>query len=140
MKTFAEVLGKHAVTVPAPLLSQAEVPVIAGLPQRQGDLLVVPRAPLSAAERAVATLVPADGVQVVRGEATGNTHWLDAYNGPIWWFVKPNGVALGVVDVPEGSIAMLTHTDEHGANGVGPGTYVLHGKREHADVTRRVAD
>jgi hypothetical protein len=45
-----------------------------------------------------------------------------------------------VLDVPEGAVAYLIHTDEHGANGIGPGTYRLTGKREQADEIRRVAD
>jgi hypothetical protein len=45
-----------------------------------------------------------------------------------------------VLDVAKGATAYLIHTDEHGANGIGPGTYRLTGKREQADEIRRVAD
>ena len=50
----------------------------------------------------------------------------------IWiWMTSPLG---------DGSVAHLIHTDEHGCNAVGPGVYVLHGKREQAEEIRRVAD
>jgi hypothetical protein len=42
--------------------------------------------------------------------------------------------------VPEGETADLIHTDEHGCNTMGPGLYVIRGKRERADEIRRVAD
>lgn len=37
-------------------------------------------------------------------------------------------------------MGLRPHTDEHGANAMGPGTYVVRGKREEADAIRRVAD
>jgi hypothetical protein len=32
--------------------------------------------------------------------------------------------------VPQGQSAQLIHTDEHGANGIGPGVYWINRKRE----------
>lgn len=138
MQTLTEILDRHDITVPDELLADLVVPVLTG-PQRQGDVLIVPRAPLTAAERSQCQPVPSEGVAVVFGEATGNTHMLDA-DGPVLFGRRNSGVQLGVVEVPEGSTAYLIHTDEHGANGIGAGTYSLHGKREQAEEIRRVAD
>jgi hypothetical protein len=140
--TYAEVLGRHNTAVPAHLEAQAAVPVHVG-PQRQGDVLIIPRARLGSAERAVMAPVPAAGIAVVRGESAtgGNSHILQALDGPCSWSAGGAGLLfLGVLDVPVGSTAYLSHTEEHGALAVGPGTYVLHGKREQAAEIRRVAD
>lgn len=134
MKTYGELLAKHSVEIPAHLVAQAEVPVLTG-PQRQGDLMVVPTASWGHLKF---TAVGA-GVQVVHGEATGNTHWLHGDQAVSWAQVAV-GQVVGVVDVPEGSVAHLVHTDEHGANGIGPGRYEIRRKREQADEIRNVAD
>jgi hypothetical protein len=98
--------------------------------------------PLSGTGGADGDLVPDTGVQVVRGEATGNTHWLHrGFESPgVRWAAVADPLVLGRLHVPGGQSALLVHTDEHGANGIGPGTYALHGKREQAGVVRRVAD
>ncbi len=134
--TYGAALAAHNIDIPAHLVAQAEVPVLTGL-QLQGDLAVIPTRP--SAKPGVP--VPAGGVQVVAGEATGNTHWLDAATGPVFWAPATSGRQdLGVVTVPEGSVAVLTHTDEHGANAVGPGCYLVRRQREMADEVRLVAD
>lgn len=138
MRTMTEVLALADVTVPDDLLADVEVPVLCG-PQRQGDVLIVPRGPLTDAERSHAVSVPAAGVAVVVGEATGNTHLLHG-DGPVLWARRDGGLLLGVVEVADGATGFLIHTDEHGANAFGAGTYELHGKREMADEIRRVAD
>lgn len=157
MHTHAQVLDRLDISPPDAALADIEVPVIV-VPQRQGDIAIVPfefidpdcgerivvRGPLSSAERAGLTPVPVEGVAVVHGEATGNTHILMADHGcEVLWARSDSfggGVSLGVVEVPEGATAFLVHTDEHGVNAMGPGAYVLHGKREQADEIRRVAD
>lgn len=136
--TYASVLDLHGIAVPDETIAELEVPVLAG-PQRQGDILITPRAPLTAAERKQMSVVPAAGVAVVRGEATGNTHLLHA-EGDVRFARRDSGVLLGVLEVGTGAVAYLLHTDEHGCNAVAPGTYALHGKREQADEIRRVAD
>lgn len=140
--TFADTLGKHHINLPDPNLADLEVPVLTG-PQCQGDVGIWPRPPVGAAELAQFVKVPPAGVPVVRGEATSNTHILDAYHGDVYWqahTARAGEVLLGVVHVPAGSVAYLTHTDEHGSNGIGPGTYRITGKREQADEIRRVED
>lgn len=138
MRTLTEILDRHDIQVPDDLLADLVVPVLTGV-QRQGDVLIVPRGPLSAAERKDCAVVPREGVAVVVGEATGNTHMLDA-DGLVLFGRRTGGVMLGVVEVADEATAFLIHTDEHGANAIGPGTYVLHGKREQTDEIRRVAD
>jgi hypothetical protein len=142
--TYHDVLSEHGTDVPPHLEAQATVPVSSS-PQRQGDVLVIPRPPLGAAERSSHAPVPPEGVAVVRGESAtgGNSHILQALDGPCTWAssdLADGSVVLGVLDVPVGSTAYLSHTEEHGALGVGAGTYVLHGKREQAAEIRRVAD
>lgn len=138
MHTIGSVLALYDVTIPDETLAEVEVPVLTG-PQRQGDVLVVPRKRLTDAERSVANTVPPSGLAVVRGEATGNTHLLHG-DGPVLWASKVSGLLLGLLEVGEGAVAYLIHTDEHGANAMGPGTYELRGKREQASEIRRVAD
>jgi len=80
---------------------------------------------------------------LIRGEATGNTHWLHSgFDSPgVRWAPqseddgKPGSadqaaLVIGYLDVPAGQSALLIHTDEHGANGIGPGRYVVHRKRQ----------
>lgn len=75
--TFRDVLGRHNITVPDQTIAEITVPVLSG-PQRQGDIAIFPREPLTPAERSMAVQVPPEGIAVVRGEATGNTHMLSA--------------------------------------------------------------
>ncbi len=138
MATIAEVLGWHDITVPDDVIADIEVPVLSG-PQRQGDVLIVPA---KHRHGAAAVKVTSAGVPVVRGEATGNAHLLHSDGDVTWEPVgeRAEGVLLGWLTVAEGSSAWLIHTDEHGANGIAPGAYALHGKREQAEEIRRVAD
>ena len=144
MPTYASALALVGADVPAHLVADAEVPVLTGA-QAQGDLLVLPTA--SAGTPAWGP-VPDGGVQLVRGEATGNTHWLHrglaadgSHSEGVRWAPAPAAPAtddggpplvLGLLHVPEGCTALLIHTDEHGANGIGPGRYAIHRKREAA--------
>jgi hypothetical protein len=140
--TFAEALGKIGATIPDHLVADAEVPVLTSV-QAQGDLIIVPADMASIdVSRYKLEPVPVKGIQVVTGEATGNTHWLhQGFDSPDVTWCRLNGeLQLAIVSVPEGQSAELIHTDEHGANAMGPGTYVIHGKREQADEIRRVAD
>jgi hypothetical protein len=144
MSTFANILDRAGITTPDQALADIDVPVLTG-PQRQGDVLIVPRAPIGAAELANMTRVPAAGLPVVRGEATGNTHLLmPEHDTTIWWApatpTRDADVTLGVLHVPDNATAWLIHTDEHGVNGIGIGTYTLRGKREQAEEIRRVQD
>ncbi len=50
--------------------------------------------------------------------------------------VFPTEAPQAYVQVPQGQAALLIHTEENGANGVGPGTYAINRKRE-ADAEYR---
>lgn len=138
MSTYGTLLSAHGIAIPEHLEAEAQVPVLTG-PQAQGDLLVVPveRTQLGAGQP-----VPQGGYQVVRGEAAAHTHWLDGL-GPVSY--APNngrldGLVLGELTVPGGSVAYLTHEDEHGSNGIGPGRYEIRRKRQQADEIAYVDD
>ncbi len=135
--TFADALTKVGVTVPDHLIADAEVPVLTGV-QAQGDLLIVPLTHTDAK----LLPVPDKGVQIVFGEATGNSHYLHrGFDSTGVEYARVNdGQCIAVVNVPEGESAQLIHTDEHGSNGIGPGLYGIHEKREMADEIRRVTD
>lgn len=135
--TYSEALALHDVTLPEHLIAEAEVPILTK-PQRQGDLLIVP----AGRDYEHGKVISAAGVQVVHGEATGNTHWLNrGFDSPgVTWLRIDRGQVVGVVAVPAGQTAMLVHTDEHGANGIGAGVYEIRRKRELADELRHVAD
>lgn len=135
--TYAEALERQGVTIPPHLIADAEVPVLTGV-QGQGDLLIVP----SLTRVPDLQLVPDEGIQVVFGEATGNSHYLQrGFDSPGVMFARVNtGQCLIVVSVPVGQTAELIHTDEHGVNAMGPGLYAIHEKREQADEIRRVTD
>ena len=141
--TYKEALDRHDVSIPDHLEAQAAIPVLSG-PQAQGDVLVTPMRPGKTAGETVD--VPRSGIQVVRGEATANTHWLDNANPdgpPCRWTAKtasPTDPTLGVLVVPEGQTALLTHTDEHGSNGIAPGCYRIGRQVEFADELRLVQD
>lgn len=134
MHTYATLHTAHAVQIPDHLRGQVEVPVLAGM-QRQGDLLVIPTTPPTDS----GTLVPAEGVPVIRGEAGGNTHLL-AGDGPLTWLPAPTvGQTLGTVTIPDGVTGYLMHP-EHGYQGIAPGSYTIRRQREQADEIRYVAD
>lgn len=136
--TYADALAKVGVSVPEHLIADAEVPVLTG-PQAQGDLLIIPTTIPAGVNL---ESVPAQGVQVVFGEATGNSHFLhQGFDSPGVTFARTNqDLQLVVVHVPEGQSAQLIHTDEHGANGIGPGDYAIHQKREMREEITRVID
>lgn len=143
MTTFADLLTPLGVDIPEGLIADAEVPALTG-PQRQGDVGIFPRARLGTAERTKAHPIPAAGIAVVRGESTtgSNSHILQA-DGDCTFIAaeaRTGSVLLGILHVPAGATAFLTHTDEHGCNAMGPGTYRITGKRERAGEIRRVAD
>lgn len=135
--TYADALAKVGVSVPDHLVADAEVPILTGA-QAQGDLLVIP----IESTNAKLTTIPDTGVQVVFGEATGNSHWLHrGFDSPDVKFARvSSGQCIAVLHVPDGQNAQLIHTDEHGSAGIGPGLYGIHEKREQADVIRRVTD
>lgn len=138
MHTLGEILDRTDTSQIGVLDAQIAVPALAG-PQAQGDLLILPRSTSTPAT----TPIPAAGVEVVRSEAGGNTHSLHSLDGPAsYWNPDLGGseLDLGVLTVPAGAAAYLVHTEEHGANAIAPGTYVIRRQREFAGAVRYVAD
>lgn len=134
--TAAALEERTGVQIHDHLERQVAIPVHTGVPQRQGDVLFVPRPDVPAAT----TVLTAAGFPVVRGENGGNTHALHAYSGTAFYTPSTSGgLRLGVLTVPEGSTAVLSHP-EHGFMAFGPGTYVATRQREQADEIRVVAD
>jgi hypothetical protein len=133
--TYATALALSGVTVPDHLTADAAVPILTG-PQAQGDLMLLP---VPAPTVVQWSAVPTAGIQLIRGEATGNTHWLHTgfESGGVRWAPAADGQRIGYLLVPDGQSALLIHTDEHGANGVGPGSYAIHRKRAQRVTVER---
>jgi hypothetical protein len=137
MNTFSDVLARHNVDIPEHLIADAEVPVISDRIQAQGDLLIIP---MRTGKIAGLVPVPTEGVAVVVGENGGNTHWLSA-DGPVTYKLDTSSSAeVASVEVGEGATAFVIHTDEHGANAMGPGQYTIRRQQEQADAIRLVRD
>lgn len=132
-----------AETVLEQLRTEVEVPVHTGVPQAQGDLLLIPA---DGRVDPATTVISSEGVALVRGNG-GHTHLL---LGRVAW--SPLGqTTLGVVTVPDGEIGYLAHGDgtptsalsgdaDHALAAFGPGTYVIRQQREYVDQWRQVAD
>ena len=134
MANLRTVLDRAGVGALGVLDSEIDVPVLTGA-QRQGDVIMVPTRP----GKSAATLVPSEGIPVVRGEAGGNTHLLVADGAVLWNPASTGGTTLGLVVIPDGAAAYMLHP-EHGAMGMGPGSYIVRRQREQADEIRIVAD
>lgn len=136
--TYGSALGMIGVTVPQHLEDSATVPVLTGV-QAQGDLLIVP---IDSAPEGEFVPVPQKGVQVVFGEATGNSHYLHGDGKGVSFFrpAEKIGQSILFVKVAAGCEAFLIHTDEHGANGIGEGVYSINEKREMREEIVRVQD
>lgn len=133
MQTNSQILTAHGYSDLAVEYPELEIPVLTG-PQRQGDVLVVPCQPMEGGEPL------GKGVEVVRSEAGSNTHCL---HGDGVWLPAENaatGLVQGYLTVPDSGEAYLIHSEEHGAMGIGPGTYEIRRQREFAGEWRRVAD
>lgn len=140
MAKLSSILDRAGIDTLGVLDAQVDVPVLT-TGQRQGDVLVLPRPNKAAAT----TPIPRAGAMVVRAEtSTRNTHSLHSWDGPVSYFdvrdPGPTGLVLGVLTVPDGATAYLVHTEEHGANAFGPGTYEIRRQREFAGEWRQVAD
>jgi hypothetical protein len=133
--TLASAIDRFAVEVDEHLDRSVEIPVLTG-PQRQGDIIILPRnVPVAK------TAVPPAGVAVVRGENGGNTHLLLA-DGKVFYDPRQasaDDLWLGTLTVADDATAYLAHP-EHGYMGHGPGTYEILRQREQADQLRLVAD
>ena len=133
--TINSMTAQTGVTVLDHIDPSADVPVVS-VAAAQGDvsILRVTTAPAK-------TPMPAR-VDVVRGEAGGNTHSLHP-SGECFWDAHAassvTDLTLGTLTVPEGSTAVLAHP-EHGFLEIAPGTYLVGRQREYAGEWAYVAD
>ena len=135
--TNATVLTAHGHRLDAIEYPELEIPVIAGEPQRQGDVLVLNVTTAHKGEPL------GKGVTVVRAETnSANTHTLvgDGLWEPNARATRDDELVQGWLTVPAGGEAFLIHTEEHSALGIGAGTYEIRRQREYAGQWRRVAD
>jgi hypothetical protein len=128
LEVLAERFGYEDLEVAFP---EIDIPVLTGA-QRQGDILVVPRRP--PAQWPKTRVQSLNGVVVTDSEISDNTHALYgdglvlltegmSRQQAVWWRQVDN--ILAWLNVPEGGEAYLMHSEEHGALGIGPGTYQI---------------
>ena len=125
--TIDSMTTRTGVTVLDHIDPSADVPVVS-VAAAQGDVSI-----LRVTTRPATTPMPAR-VDVVRGEAGGNTHSLHPSGDCFWDAATARSVAdltLGTLTVPEGSTAVLAHP-EHGFLELAPGTYRIGRQREYA--------
>ena len=136
MATQTQLRERFSLDIPAHMVEDAEVPVLAGR-QRQGDLYLVPMKSGGTA----GSQVPAAGVALIRGEALGNTHLLLPSPGVTYRPVvdQSAGEIVGMIDVADGAIAYFHHI-EHGYVAMCPGSYLVRRQREQRDLIRLVVD
>ena len=133
--TIDAMTARTGVTVLDHIDPSADVPVVTTA-AAQGDVSI-----LRVTTAAASTPMPAR-VDVVRGEAGGNTHSLHP-SGPCFWDAYTartvTDLTLGTLTVPDGSTAVLAHP-EHGFLEIAPGTYRVGRQREYAGEWAYVAD
>ena len=138
MHTLADVTKATGFEVLEHLEAEAQVPVLDGL-QAQGDLLIIPLAGGWQGPAGLPKEVPAAGIPVIEAVGSGHEHRLFAGTPGTATFTPATsrGADIGVLETT--GPCYILHP-EHGAAGVGPGSYVLRRQREQADVERLVAD
>jgi hypothetical protein len=125
---LAELLDRTGLDVLDHLDRQVTVPVIDGL-QAQGDLIVLPLGLLGWVPGDWWEL-PAEGRELVRGEAGNNPHTLVADRGTCrmtTWLSDPERLAIAAFE--NTAPAWLIHP-EHGATGIAPGAWFVRRQRE----------
>lgn len=137
MITYQTLADRTDTAVPAHLDQQATPPVVT-LGGRQGDVYVT--ATQAPAPRGARPINIATGHKVVEGDADRNSHILigDGHFTP--GTVTDRLVDYGLLEVPDGGVAHLIHTSEHGAIGFAPGRYRVFGQRSFETELRRAAD
>lgn len=135
MITHAEVADRTGTTIPPHLEAQAAVPVIT-TGWRQGDVYVARH---QAGPKGDGIPLTGSGHKVVAGEADRNSHILNG-DGTFHPGRYRSQVDYGLLVVPDGGLAVLTHTGEHGSVAFGPGTWRVWGQASHEAELRRAAD
>jgi hypothetical protein len=134
MQRLSDVIRRHDFGVLGELDPEAAIPYLNGL-QAQGDVIIIPVKMTGQGTRRSdpGDPVPADGVAVVPAGPGRHEHRLFADRGPCRWarqIVVPQGLTIGVLTVPAGSLAVLAH-EQHGYTGIAPGAYVIRRQREY---------
>lgn len=135
--THGEVAARTGILIPPHLIAQAEVPT-AQRGWRQGDVYIA-----RMQDRAqVGKGIPLTGAghKVIAGDADRNSHVL---NGDGVFYPARAGATLvdyGVLVVPEGGLAVLTHTGEHGSVALPAGQWRVWGQVSYEAELRRAAD
>ena len=132
MNTVHELLTENGLSTA--LAEDADIPVISGKAQAQGDLIVCPMRP-GKSDRP-SKPIPTEGIELLRGNG-GHVHLLIGEG--TWTPDTTRSADLGVLTVGDGETAFLIH-EEHGGNAIGEGCYRLGQQEEMWDQVRRVAD
>ena len=133
--THQTVAERTGITIPPHLEAQAAVPV-ATTGWRQGDVMVMRH---TAAPQGAGVPLTGRGHQVVAGEADRNSHILNG-DGTFHPGRYRTDFDYGLLVVPQGGTAVLTHTAEHGSIAFGAGTWRVWGQVSHEQEMRRAAD
>ena len=134
--TYQEVAERTDTQIPEHLEAQATVPD-GSEGARQGDVIVIPEKHEQL--KGKAHTIAGKGYKVVAGEADRNSHILNGegmfYPGSYRDSIRDYGVLV----VPEGGEAVLTHTHEHGSIRFTEGSYRVMGQLDES-TEQRVAD
>ena len=138
MTTNQTIAERTNTTIPEHLEAQATPPIaVRGF--RQGDVYVM-RYEGAVPERATGIALTGAGHKVVAGEADRNSHILNG-DGTFHRCAPVDArTDYGLLVVPDNGVCYLTHTDEHGSVGFGPGVWRLFGQVEYGEELRRAAD
>lgn len=133
--THQQVADRTGIAIPPHLVAQAEVPVAVN-GWAQGDVYVR-REAVTPKGRPVP--LSGRGYKVVAGEADRNSHVLNG-DGHFYPGTYRDRFDYGLLVVPPGGLAVLTHTGEHGSVAFGEGTWRVWGQVSYEDEIRRAQD
>ena len=135
--TYAVIAARTNTAIPDHLVAHATPPTLTpGNPGIQGDVMIIPS---DTTPPGVGQPITGEGVNVVQGDVGRNRHIL---NGDGSWHPGPTldpDRDYGVLVVPGGGAAFLTHTGEHGSIGIPQGSWRLLGQLD-PHTGARVAD
>jgi hypothetical protein len=129
MTTYAEVASRTLTMIPDHLVAQAEIPNASEGGGRQGDVIVVPAPKL--VPRGTGLTIAAAGVKVVPGDPDRNSHILSGDGLFYGGHYVDEVLDYGLLVVPAGGEAVLTHTGEHGSIAFGEGVYRVFGQLDY---------
>ena len=141
--TYGEVAEVTKTDIPAHLEAQATPPLITKA-ARQGDVNVRRIADHESVSARSGELKTYDlsirEYKVVQGDADRNSQILSGAGTFTPGVVTHDVADYGLLEVPEGGVAYLTHTSEHGTLAFAPGRYRVLGQLSQEEEIRRAAD